>query len=570
MRVPLPASAGGEARASSSMAALHGQERLRSALRLALAVASLLIYFGDASEHPARRPFAQAVLALFLVYSVVAYVVGARRQRYVPAFLAPWIDFGWVTLLVAVSEGTSKIFYPLYLFPVLHASFGQGFRSGFVVAVASAASFAGIGVLTAPRGPDLDLNSFVTSPLYLLVLGYLTAVWGGYEVRSRARLALLRDVTALSNLRFGVDRTEAHFLEAVRAFYDADACWLVVADDRTNERWARTASRGAGAVSEHTEIPADLGEALLPAAGAFLVDARRRWSGRWIMHVEEGDTEPGERRAPDDPGAPSRVAEALEAGALLSVPVRYHASAAGRLYVVRRRARSFDRGELDFLRHLVDQVVPVLENLRLVDRLASDAAMEERRRIARDLHDSTIQPYLALRLGLAAADTAFAAGRADEAASRVRRLVELADGEIETLRGYLKELRGGEGAAPGGLLDAGVRRFCSRFSEATGIRVDVVIRGQPVRNDRLAAEVFQMVAESLANVRRHTSAGRSQVRIEAAGDRLQLTVTNDQGDAGAPDFYPRSLGERAAALGGTVRVEHPEPGTTAVCVDVPL
>jgi signal transduction histidine kinase len=79
-----------------------------------------------------------------------------------------------------------------------------------------------------------------------------------------------------------------------------------------------------------------------------------------------------------------------------------------------------------------------------------------------------------------------------------------------------------------------------------------------------------MVAEGLANVRRHTSAGRSEVRIEVAGDRLRLTVTNDEAGPGAPDFHPRSLGERAAALGGTVRVEHPEPGTTAVCVDIPL
>ncbi len=551
-------------------ATLQGQEQLRSALRLALAVAGLLIYFPDPSEHPARRPFALAVLGLFLVYGLVAYVMAARRRKYVPASLAPWIDFGWVTLLVAVSEGTSGIFYPLYLFPVLHASFTEGFRAGFRIALASAASYAGIGVLTVPRGLDLDLSAFVTSPLYLLLLGYLTAVWGGYEVRSRARLALLRDVTALSNLRFGVDRTEAHLLEAVRAFYDADACWLVVADERTKQHWARTASRGAAAATERTEIPAELGETLLPAAGAFLADARLRWSGRWIMHVEEGDPEPGERRAPGDPGAALRVAEELEAGALLSIPFRYHASAAGRLYAVRRRTRRFDRGELDFLRHLIDQVVPVIENLRLVDRLASDAGMEERRRIARDLHDSTIQPYLALRVGLAAADNAFAAGRADEAASRVRRLLELADGEIETLRGYLRELRGGEGTASGAVLDAGVRRFCSRFSEATGIRVDVVTSGPPVRNDRLAAEVFQMVAEGLSNVRRHTSAGRCEVRIEVAADRLRLAVTNDEAGPETPAFYPRSLGERAAALGGTARVEHARPDTTAVCVDIPL
>jgi signal transduction histidine kinase len=551
-------------------AAFHSQERLRSGLRIVVALASTLIYFADASEHPARRPFAQAVLALFLVYSLVAYVVAVRRERYVPASVAPWIDVAWVTLLVAVSEGTSTIFYPLYLFPILHASFGQGFRLGIAVAIASAVSFAVIGSLTAPSGPALDLNAFVTRPLYLLVLGYLTAVWGGHEVRSRARLALLRDVTALSNPRFGVERMVGNFLEALRAFYDADACWLVVADERTNQRWARMATRVApGRMSEQVEIPAGVEHALLPATGALLLDARLRWTGRRELHVDQADAETGGDAAPSLAVA-TAMADTLDAGALLSVPFRYHASALGRVYVVRRRPRRFDRSEIDFLRHVLDQVVPLLENLRLVDRLASDAATEERRRIARDLHDSVIQPYLALRLGLAATHTALAAGRPDEGISRLKRLIELSDGEIETLRGYLQDLRAGDGSVPGGLLDAGIRRFCSRYSEATGIRVDVVIEGQPVRNDRLAAEVFQMIAEALSNVRRHTSARRAEVRIRTTEDRLQLTVTNDEADPGTADFRPRSISERAAALGGTARVTRPDRGATAVFVDIPL
>jgi signal transduction histidine kinase len=549
------------------MSVVPSQERLRSGLRLALALASLLIYFGDASEHPARRPFAQVVLLLFLLYSVAAYVAAVRRGRYVPARAAPWVDLAWVTLLVAVSEGTSNIFYPLYLFPILYASFGQGFRSGMRVALASAASFAVVGVLTAP-GPDLDVNAFVTRPLYLLVLGYLTAVWGGHEVRSRARLALLRSVTSLSNPRFGVDRTVANFLEAVRAFYDADACWLVVADDRTGQRWARMASRSTRAQLDAVELPQGTGDALLPATGPFVLDSRLRFTGRRALHLEEGE-DAAEQRTPLSVDAAQAIADALEAGALLSVPFRYHASAMGRLYVVRARPARFDRSDLDFVRHVLDQVVPVLENLRLVDRLASDAATEERRRIARDLHDSVIQPYLALRLGLAAAHTALTAGRVDEGSSQVRRLTELADGEIETLRSYLHELRGGSSASKG-LLDAGVRRFCSRFAEATGIRVDVSIEGQPVRNDRLAAEVFQMVAEGLSNVRRHTSAARVQVRITTEGDRLSLTVTNDGAPDGKAHFFPRSLGERAAALGGAVKVDHPTDRSTAVRVDIPL
>jgi signal transduction histidine kinase len=199
-----------------------------------------------------------------------------------------------------------------------------------------------------------------------------------------------------------------------------------------------------------------------------------------------------------------------------------------------------------------------------------DASEEERLRIARDLHDSVIQPYLGLRLGLSAAANALAAGRVEEGRGHVSRLLDLADGEIQTLRAYVRELRAGGGAPAASVLDAGVRRFCDRFGAATGIRVDVATEGPPLQNDRLAAEVFQMVAEALSNVRRHTSAARAEVRIASTTDRLHLTVSNDTADPEGGDFSPRSLVERAAALGGSVRVEAPAGGRTAVHVEIPL
>jgi signal transduction histidine kinase len=555
------------------MTAVQGQERLRSVLRVAIAVSALLIYFGDASEHPARRPLAQAVLFVFLGYAVLMYLVAVRRERYVSAAVAPWIDLTWVTLLIGVSEGTSSIFYPLYLFPILYASFGGGFRRGMVVVLAAVASFAVVGATTAPRGPAFELNAFVTRPLYLLLLGYMTAAWGAHEVRSRARLALLRDVTSLSNPRFGIERTVGRFLEAVRRFYDADSCLLVVAEQQPAHCWMRTATREGSDDARPVTLPPEMAKVLLPeppdAELHILVRRRRRWFRPGPLELERFDAagSPVPRR---DPDVPALLANTLDAASLLSIPFRYHASAVGRVHIVRRSARSFDRSELDFVRHLLDQVLPVLENIRLVDRLASDAAEEERRRIARDLHDSVIQPYLGLRLGLSAAQTAITAGRVGEGSAHVARLVELADGEIQTLRRYVRGLREGESGSGGGLLDEGVRRFCSRFSEATGIRVEVASEGGPVRNDRLAAEVFQMVAEALSNVRRHTSAANAEVRIRSVEDRLHLSVTNDGAGLADPEFFPRSLGERATALGGGVHVERPADGTTVVHVEIPL
>lgn len=544
------------------MPAPDQNERLTAALRLVVAVAALAIFVvADPSEHPARRPFAIGALALFAVYGAVSFMV-ARKGRSVPTSVAPWIDVAWVTVALAVSQGTSDIFFPLYLFAILCASFWSGFRRGFSVAVVSALVFALVGAITAPGG--IDLREFLVSSLYLLVLGYLVAVWGGHEVRARARLALLRDVTSLSNPRFGVEATVGRILEAVRAFFDADSCRVVVADELSGQRWMRAAARGRDPERGATILPPDLAEALLPGPrdATFLI--RHRRGGGVAFALLRGAEAPAEGE--------TRVAwallTALEAGALLSTPFRYHASAPGRLYVARRATRPFDRGDAEFLRQVVDQVVAVLDNLRLVDRLASDAATEERRRIALDLHDSVIQPYLGLRLGLSAARAALTAGRADEAGTHVDRLVQLADGELQTLRGYVRELRADTAVAGAGLTGS-VRRFCRRFSDATGIRVDVVTADAAV-DDAVAAEVFQMVAEALSNVRRHTQATHAEVRVDVAEERLRLTVTNDGAPLARADFHPRSLAERAAALGGKVQVEHPAGGRTAVRVDLPM
>ena len=55
-------------------AALQGQERLQSALRVTLALTGLLIHAGDPNESPGRRPFVHGVLVLFLAYALVAYL----------------------------------------------------------------------------------------------------------------------------------------------------------------------------------------------------------------------------------------------------------------------------------------------------------------------------------------------------------------------------------------------------------------------------------------------------------------------------------------------------------------
>lgn len=90
-------------------------------------------------------------------------------------------------------------------------------------------------------------------------------------------------------------------------------------------------------------------------------------------------------------------------------------------------------------------------------------------------------------------------------------------------------------------------------------------------NDRLAAEVFQMVAEGLSNVRRHTSSVHATIRLACHSGCLTLCIENDTAqEVALRSFTPRSITERATALGGRVHIQGTKNGDTAVVVDIPL
>ena len=539
----------------------QSQARVALVLRAFLAGAALLLFAGDPKEPAATRPFGIAVLGGFLVYALVLWAVSARSGRLLRPRLAPWFDVGWVTLLVVVSVEVSDVFYPLYLFPVLTAAFGAGFRAGLAVLLVSAVAFLVDGIVTIVRTPELPagIAEYLISPFILLAIGYLIVVWGGHEVRQRAKLTLIREVTALSGARGGLEGTLTRLLSTLREFYGADACVLVVAEKEPSRTWMRSVTKARPAAAPELAVPEALATLLLSPGGAAFVARRRRGRSARAEIAETAEV----------PLQAEALLDALDGASLVSAPLRFRANADARLYVVRSKGPPLDRYSAASLLQVAAQIAPVLENVRLVDRLAADAAEEQRRRIARDLHDSVIQPYLGLRLGLGAAERALAAGRTAEGAAQVARLAALTDGEIETLRGYVRSLREGATTSADGLLGPGLQRFCSRFSEATGIRVEVSTEGELVRDDRIAGEVFQMIAEGLSNVRRHTDAGKVEVRIRAEAGRLWLAISNERAGAPAPPFFPRSIGERAAALGGSARVQ-PAVGYTTVHVEIPL
>jgi signal transduction histidine kinase len=185
---------------------------------------------------------------------------------------------------------------------------------------------------------------------------------------------------------------------------------------------------------------------------------------------------------------------------------------------------------------------------------------EERRRIARELHDGAGQALTAARLqllalrrrGLAAEDAAQVEHHLDEALEEVRRSTSA------LLPAPLAAL---------GFLGA-VRKHCASYARATGLDISLEVPDQlPELPGPMAAGLYRIVQEALHNTVRHAGAARASVRVSHGPEALSLEFDDD--GRGFPDqASSQSIRERVAGLGGAV--DWPDPGRSHLRVRIPF
>lgn len=549
--------------------------RLIAGTRLVLAASGLSIVWLVPSEPNRWVDLTYSILVLHTLYALCVYVLqlresGSRLMTMIQGY-GHWVDVGWYTLLITLSSGTNSIFFFGYFFCIVVAAFRWGFAAGIRVTLASAALFTTCGYAAAPDPPEFERQRFLIRPVYLLALGYVVASRGGLELKLRRQLRFLKDVGTVSNPRFGVDRTVGLLMHRLIELYRVDGCAFVTRDRATHEAKLRRARREEpeGPVPA-VPVPEDLAQLFLRfpegVAVGFSSPARvRLWPVAW---APDAAREAGKIWLEAGIDACKAVADTLDAESFLTVPVRTRYQISGRCYLFSREKHAFDEQDAQFLVQALEHAFPLIENIRLVDQLASRSAEEERRKIARDIHDSVIQPYVGLQIGLAALRERLLTKDAN-VGGEIERLMEMTSAGIAELRRQVFGLR--EAGAPDGTLVPAVVRFAQKFAEATGIAVQVATDGVVAVNDRVAAEAFQLVAEGLSNVRRHTQSQQAVVHLGSAGGQLTLRIENEgPGPEPATCFEPRSILERVEALGGRVAVSRRSDGGAVVSIEIPL
>ncbi|HEV8353011.1 MAG TPA: HAMP domain-containing protein [bacterium] len=215
------------------------------------------------------------------------------------------------------------------------------------------------------------------------------------------------------------------------------------------------------------------------------------------------------------------------------------------------------------------------ENAQLQERLQSVAVVEERERIAREMHDSVGQVLGYVNTKAQAVTALLETGRVAEAQTQLTQLELAARGVYRDLREAILGLRATTGS--GGQLVPVVTEYADRFAALSGVDVRVEVDGDPARYAFSATaelHLLRIIQEALTNIRKHAGARSALVHLSTDGGAALVTIADD--GVGFP-FTDRSTGhrfgfglqtmrERAEAVGGTLTISSRAGGGTEVQV----
>ena len=548
----------------ASLDAELADAQMVSGMRLVLAVSVLLTSITDPLSLRDGGGMSWMLFAVYAAYSLLICVLAWWRSPVALGKSLHWLDLGWFAVFIAVTGDSRSLLFLFFLFAILAASFRWGFEEGARVTVAATALFSATDLWA---GAHADLPRLLLRSSFLLTLGYISAYWGQSKVALNRRLTLLRDVSQLSNPRFGVDHTLTRVLETTCEFFKGSSCVLVLRDKDSGACQLRSIQ--AGRVPQPVgaqDISAAAAGPLLALPAQQLATYRR---GRWplaaadSLNMYDAATSSWQRAADSEAGA--RVAELLDGEAYISAPVLLR-GATGRIFVL-TRPHAGSKADALFLAHVVAQAFSVIENMALVDRMASEAASQERRKMSLDIHDRAVQPYIGLTLGLSALRNKAAPG--NPLADDLARLTEVARQAIEDLRHYAGSFRQPD-QAPAPVFSAALLQQTARIRALYGVEIEIDAAADLHVNDRMSAEVLQIVREGLSNICRHTRAQEGVLRLQRRTGCLHIEIGNAGNGQPAAAFSPRSITERVMALGGQVRVRSGDEGSTTVQIEIPV
>jgi signal transduction histidine kinase len=223
---------------------------------------------------------------------------------------------------------------------------------------------------------------------------------------------------------------------------------------------------------------------------------------------------------------------------------------------------------------LGDQIVVAIENAHLYDQSRELAVLEERTRLARDLHDSVTQSLYSLVLLTEGWRRLLSAGSGAQSEDYLGRIGEIAKQALREMRVLIHELRPPMLEQEG--LVGAVRKRLDAVEKRLGIEARVVMDDLVELPGLLEEGLYWITLEALNNSLKHARAKHEQVRIWLDDESLVLEIADD-GQGFSPDAAKQrgglglaSMQERAREMGGVLTIQSAPGQGTKVRVSVPV
>jgi two-component system, NarL family, sensor histidine kinase DevS len=258
-----------------------------------------------------------------------------------------------------------------------------------------------------------------------------------------------------------------------------------------------------------------------------------------------------------------------EMHSFLGVPVRSKGRSIGNLYLTNKlTAPTFSEADLRMVEMFALHAGISMENARLHEEVQRLVLVDERQRIAQDLHDSIIQSLYGISLSLEDLPELVVEDPA-EGRRRTDRAIDSIHATIRDIRNFIMGLE--SASLTGDDLAASIETLVSDFRASTSVKLDVSIEPLPTVPTARAAHVLAITREGLSNIARHSGATNAWLAVSEKDGVMRLII-RDNGHGFDPGTVPSAdhhglanLRSRAAAAGGSLDVVS-EPGAGATLV----
>jgi len=515
-------------------------------------------------------------LSWYLPYSLALLAMVWTPARFAPGWdlTVHVVDVTFFSLWLLIPHTSHSPVFVFYVFIVVCATLRWQIAGTAWTATTAVAASLLIGFY-APQffsagAPVPALSTLVSRAIFLALIGTLIGYLGTHQQRFQYEISRLaswprkpvRDPRALIT---EIIRQSSEFLSCPR---------IVLVWEEPGEGWVNVAWQSQDEVMWTQEPEATYGSFVLPGleAMSFQVTDASNERGRVLLLRASGFR----RRACRPVNEPLRARfnmRDVQSWPLSGELIR------GRLFCLDKQKMRLD--DLILGEVVASLAVSRLESYYWQDRLREAAALDERVRLARDLHDSLLQSQAGAALQLVAARRLL---ERDPAAGK-QRLADVQEqlerDELE-MRSFVPRLRPARGpvASPAMSLVQRLEELSQRIERQWDIHVKLHIDSTAGLTEELLEGTYRLAQESIVNAARHADASVIDVRMLRRADDLELRISDDgrgfafQGTydlkaLDAMDDGPLTLKERVADLGGTLRLTSADTGTELL-ITLPL